>query len=188
MRARRPFALATVLSLVIASCGNQASPVAPSHPDATPTAAPSAAFSPSIAPTESAGTPILQLGVQAVTPRQSLLTVFGWKPSGRSSAPPSGAMWYEADVEFCLAPQIQSAVPVETIRDELAAELVSGTIVTPDVFARSPAEVFSDTGRQIVAEECLRGALPFAIPTDDPARYVGLFRAVWMLRWAIPSG
>src|SRR5215208_2329917 len=173
---RGPFARALVLSLAIASCGSPGSP-GPSRQSASPP--PSEPAATGNVPTESAA-PTFQLGVQAITPKKSLLTVFSWKESSRLPPPPSGAAWYEADVEFCLAPQIQSAVGVESIRGELAVELASGTIVTPDTSAASPAEVFSDAGRTIVAKDCLRGALPFAIPTDDPAEYVGLFRAFWM--------
>ena len=185
MFARAPFALASVIAVVIAGCGNSSPPSA-----APPSAAPPSASPPTSAsvPPSRTGTEVLTLGESAITQRESQLTFFAWKPSGRAPAPPSGEAWYEADVEFCMAPQIQSAVPVVTILPEFGVELASGTLVRPEESAASPNEAFAQEGRTIVARECVRGAVVFAVPTDDPARHAGYFRGPFEIRWAIPAG
>ena len=37
----------------------------------------------------------------------------------------------------------------------------------------------------MVADECVRGPVVFAVPADDPAEYVGLFIRGGIIRWAV---
>jgi hypothetical protein len=127
---------------------------------------------------------IVDLGVPGITPRGSRVTVHSFGPSDRSPEPPAGSAWLEADVEWCLPPTITSDVTVGQVRYELALELSDDTTIEPDADADSPDEVYASDGT-FSANECVRGALVFAVPTGATPQYLLLVGTNGGMRWAL---
>ncbi len=185
MGRQSPVALAIVLGTVVIGCAVPAA--SPSGTAAPDSAAPSVA-EPVPSPTVAPGAEILRLGESTRTPRESLMTVYSFGLSDRTTAPPAGTAWYAADIEFCMAPAIESAVSVANLRYEFAVELESKLPLRADSAFGGPNEIYSEPGRTIVADECVRGPVVFAVPDDDPARYVGLFVGIGERRWVVGNG
>jgi hypothetical protein len=179
---------AILLAAGIAGC---AGPTASSSAEATTTPTPEATSSPSspgsTAPSAgaSAEAEIFRLGTSTLTPRNSRMTVYAFGPTDRETSPPDGSAWYAADIEFCLAPQIKSVVPVAELRYEYGVESVGGQLTRPESSLGGPTELFADPDRTMVADECVRGDVVFPVRDDDPAKYVGLFVGLGERRWEV---
>lgn len=119
-----------------------------------------------------------------ITPFGSRVTVYSFGPSDRSPEPRAGSAWLEADVEWCLPPKVTYDVPVSQVRYELALELSDDTTIEPDADADSPDEVYASDGT-FSANECVRGALVFAVPTGATPEYLLLVSKNDGMRWAL---
>jgi hypothetical protein len=172
---------ALVASLVVAAC--VAGP--PAEPASSKIAVgPSPQESPAASPaTTPAGSPI-PIDVTATTPRGSKLTVHGSGTSGRTGPAPSGAAWYEVDIEFCLAPTIQSGVPASMIRSEFALGLTDGRTIAPDAGPGASDEVFL-SNETLKALDCVRGPLVFAVPLDGIPQYLQLVGPLGGMHWRV---
>jgi len=188
-RRMRATAASLALALALSGCAASATP-----PGVGPAAAagppPASSVSPqpegaSVAESIQNSREVLALGAPALTPRQSRVTVFGFRPADRTVLPPADSRWLAADIEFCMGPTVKSVVPIAIIRDEFGVQTESEQLHRPDAAYGAANEVFSEPGRTLVAEECLRGPVIFAVPIYDPARYVGLFIQGGVLRWDV---
>jgi hypothetical protein len=172
------------LGVVLAGCAGSGPPPGASTPASTQSVSPSPTDSPA-AKTVREAREVKPFGEAAQTPRGSRMTVFSFEPIDRSKAPPAGSSWYAADIEFCMASNVKSTVPIELIRGDFGMQTESKQLRRPDRAFSAPTEIYSEPGRTIVADECVRGPVAFAVPDDDPARYVGLFIHGGVLRWAV---
>ena len=188
--------LAMAAGLLVSACGGSAPPSeppasAPASP--TPVASPepsvataspsSAAASPDASPDASAAVTV-DFGEVGVTPRGSRVTVHSFGPSERSVAPPEGAAWHEIDLEWCLPPTIVSDITVGNLRYELNLELSDGATIEPEAEADSPEEVYASEGT-FKADECVRGALVFAVPAGATPDYLLLVGPNGGMRWRL---
>lgn len=105
-------------------------------------------------------------------------------PSDRTPEPPTGSAWLEADVEWCLPETISSDVTVGNIRYELALELSDATTIEPHSDADSPDEVYASDGT-FTGNECVRGALVFAVPAGATPAYLLHVGRLGGLRWRL---
>jgi len=110
--------------------------------------------------------------------------VHSFGPSDRSPKPPAGTAWLEADLEWCLPPTIVNDVTVGNLRYELNLELSDGTTIEPEANADSPDEVYASEGA-FGANDCVRGALVFAVPTGTTAEYLLLVGRNGGMRWRL---
>ncbi len=130
---------------------------------------------------------VLALGETALTPRQSRMTVFGFAPTERYAEPPGGSAWHAADIEFCVASNAKRSVPIAEIRAEFGLQTQTEQFQRPDEQFADPSELFAEPKRTLVADECVRAPVVFAVDPDDPAAYVGLFVRGGVIRWAVES-
>ena len=176
--------LCITMGLPLAACAGAATPSA--EPVASPKT--SASRSPidntGAQPTDDARE-VFDLGESALTPRQSRMTVFSFEPIERREDAPSGSRWYAADIEFCLSPDVKSIIPVEDIREEFGMWTVEGEFQRPDSSHDAATDVYTDPKRTMVANDCVRGPVVFAVAGDDPAAQVGLFVQAGIIRWAV---
>jgi hypothetical protein len=178
--------LCIAMALPLAACAGATTP------SAEPVASPPTSASPS--PTDNTGAQrtrdareVLALGESALTPRHSRMTVYSFKPIERREDAPSGSRWYAADIEFCMSPNVKSIVPIEAIREEFGMQTVTGKLQRPDSSHHAATDVYTDPKRTIVANDCVRGPVVFAVAGDDPAAHVGLFIGTGVIRWAVDS-
>ena len=184
--------MAIAAGLLVAACGAPAT--APSAAPASVEAAAPGTASPepstSVAPIPSPSSPdasaavTVDLGAEGTTPRGSRVTVHSFGPGERSFDPPAGSAWHEADLEWCLPPTIASEVTVGNLRYELNLELSDGTTIEPDAEADSPDEVYASAG-SFSANDCVRGALVFAVPTGATPEYLLLVGPKGGMRWRL---
>ena len=174
------------MGLALAACAGAATPSA--EPVASPTT------SASRSPIDNTGAQrtddareVFDLGESALTPRQSRMTVFSFKPIERREDAPSGSRWYAADIEFCMSPDVKSIVPIVAVREQFGMQTATGKLQRPDSSHYAATEVYTDPQRTIVANDCVRGPVVFAVPGDDPAAHVGLFIQLGIIRWAVES-
>ncbi len=139
--------------------------------------------SPSASPEASAAVTV-DYGEVGVTPRGSRVTVHSFGPSERSVAPPAGAAWQEIDLEWCLPPTIVSDITVGNIRYELNLELSDGATIEPEAEADSPDEVYASEGT-FSADDCVRGALVFAVPAGATPEHLLLVGPNGGMRWRL---
>lgn len=112
------------------------------------------------------------------------MTVHRFGPSERSPQPPAGTAWLEADLEWCLPPTIVSEVKLGNLRYELKLELSDGTAIDPEATADSPDEVYA-SDKTFGADDCVRGALVFAVPTEAKAEHLLLVGGNGGMRWQL---
>ncbi len=142
------------------------------------------------APTPASSTPgasaavTVDVGEVGVTPRGSRVTVHAFGPSDRSLEPPAGFAWHEVDLEWCLPPTIKSDVTVGNLRYELNLELGDGTTIEPEAEADSPDEVYA-SGGSFSANDCVRGALVFAVPAGATPEHLLLVGPNGGMRWRL---
>jgi hypothetical protein len=154
-----------------AACGN-----ASSAPPTTSSPAASAAASPAVS--------AVPIEVEARTPDGGTVTVHGSGVSGRASTPPAGTAWYDVIVEYCAASTAQAAIPVSTVRGELALGLKDGRQLAAARGPGAPEEVFL-AGQSVKASDCVRGPLLFAVPIDGIPQYLVLTGPGGGMRWRI---
>ena len=174
--------LVMAAGVVVSACAGTSTPpaatAAPTSAVATPEpATPEASLEASAAVT-------VDYGEVGVTPRGSRVTVHSFGPSERSVAPPAGAAWQEIDLEWCLPPTIVSDVTLGNIRYELNLELSDGTTIEPEAEADSPDEVYASEGT-FSANDCVRGALVFAVPTGATPEHLLLVGPYGGMRWRL---
>ena len=105
-------------------------------------------------------------------------------PSERTPAPPAGSAWHEADLEWCLPPTLVNPVTVGNLRYEVVLELRGGSTIEPEAVAASPDEVYASEGT-FKANECVRGALVFAVPTGATPEHLLLVGGNGGMRWRL---
>ena len=142
--------------------------------------------SPTTAPSSPAASEAVtvDLGAEGTTPRGSRVTVHSFGSSERSIDPPAGHEWNEADLEWCLPPTIVNEVTVGNLRYELKLELSDGTTIEPEPDADSPDEVYASDGT-FSANDCVRGALVFGVPTGATPEYLLLVGPNGGMRWRL---
>lgn len=161
------------------SAASSAAATAAPTPGSAEPATPSAATSP-----EASAAVTVDLGAVGVTPRGSRVTVHSFGPSERSLEPPDGFAWHEADLEWCLPPTIVSDVTVGNLRYELNLELSDDTTIEPEAEADSPDEVYASEG-SFSANDCVRGALVFAVPIGTTPEHLLLVGPFGGMRWRL---
>ena len=178
------------VGVLLSACAGTVAPSAGTTAEtASPTPATSSAQpatpspSPPASPDASAAATV-DLGEVGVTPRGSRVTVHSFGPSERSVAPPAGAAWHEVDLEWCLPPTIVSEITVGNLRYELNLELSDDTTIEPEAEADSPDEVYASEG-SFKANECVRGALVFAVPTGATPEHLLLVGPNGGMRWRL---
>jgi hypothetical protein len=184
----RSLALA-VVAVFLTACGGSGSPSAASFAVASGPAPASAeesasALTPSSSASAASEATAVALGAVGVTPRGSRVTVHSFGPSERSSAPPAGSAWQEADLEWCLPSTLANPVTVGNIRYELNLELSDGTTVEPEAQADASDEVYALDGT-FGADECVRGAMVFAVPTGATPEHLLLVGPKGGMRWRL---
>jgi hypothetical protein len=139
----------------------------------------------SLTPSPDASAPVtVDLGEVGVTPRGSRVTVHSFGPSDRSVEPPAGSAWFEADLEWCLPPTIASEVTVGNLRYEVNLELGDLKTIEPEAEADSPDEVYASEGT-FSANDCVRGALVFAVPIGATPEHLLLVGNKGGMRWRL---
>ena len=127
----------------------------------------------------------VDLGVVGITRLGSRVTVHSVGPSDRSPEPPAGSAWVEADVEWCLPAGITREVTLGNLRYELALRLSDERTIEPETEAASSNEVYASDGT-FRANECVRGALVFAVPTAATPAYLVHLGRTSEIRWRLP--
>ena len=164
----------------------------PSAPSATSSTAPSvpgisstAPSPPAVSPSADASAAVtVDYGAVGTTPRGSRVTVHSFGPSDRSPVPPAGSEWLEADLEWCMPSDLINDVTVGNIRYELELELSDQTTIQPEATADAPDEVYASEGT-VSADECVRGALVFAVPTGATPVHLLLVGQNGGMRWRL---
>jgi hypothetical protein len=140
---------------------------------------------PTTEPSPSASAAVtVNLGEVGTTPRGSRVTVHSFGPSERTLEPPAGSAWLEADLEWCLPSTIVNPVTVGNLRYEVVLELSDDATIEPEAIADSPDEVYASDG-SFKANECVRGALVFAVPTGATPEHLLLVGGNGGMRWRL---
>ena len=180
--------LAIAAAAFISGCAGASAPAspAPSIGASVPGTASPAPSPPTASPSapDASAPVIVDFGAVGTTPRGSRVTVHSFGPSDRLPEPPAGSDWLEADLEWCMPPDLINDVTIGNIRYELELELSDDTTIQPESAADSPDEVYASEGT-VSADECVRGALVFAVPTAATPVHLLLVGQNGGMRWRL---